>query len=112
MKKSLFFFVLAITTCLAFTNAANAQLDGCPAPANLTVTAQDDGSVSFDWDDCGCSSPVYRVYYENNGFSGPVYSTGSSSITVSGLSAGTYRFYFYTVCGEGMSSIIIEDIII
>jgi hypothetical protein len=52
------------------------------------------------------------VWYVRSGdnFTSQVFSTGATSINFSNLSAGTYRFYFATDCGEGgISEVIITD---
>lgn len=111
MRKRLFFFALLLPVCFAFTTPENdCSETGCPPPANVALTNQFGGAATFDWDDCGCGGE-YHVYYTKNGQLGQEYVTGNSGITISGLLAGTYQFYFYTACGGEISAIIIEEVI-
>lgn len=112
MKKLLFFFAFLLTANFTFSTPQDVAITSCSAPTNLTVVSQTSSSVSFDWNDCGCMLTEYRVYYTVNGQTSQEYATSSSGISFSGLSTGSYRFYFYTVCGGETSSIIIEDIFI
>ena len=110
MKKHLFFFAFLFPLCFAFTTSGNDRSEaGCPPP-NVALTNQFTGAASFDWDDCGCGGE-YHVFYRTNGQTSPEYVTGNSEITISGLTTGTYQFYFYTVCGGESSSIIVEEVI-
>lgn len=113
MRKSLFLIAFLLPFFLNASAPANhAQATECPAPTNLTLTAQTGNSVSFDWDDCGCIMPEYHVFYTKSGQTSQEYITGASAITISGLSAGTYQFYFYTVSSTGQSSIIVEEVLL
>ncbi len=87
---------------------------GCLEPGNLSRTGITSSSISFSWS--GASGATgYQVYYlrmSDNTVSS-VMTTGSTSMTISGLSPGAYRFYFATVCEEGTSDyIIMDDLII
>lgn len=110
----IFFFVSAflLTCATGFSSPNPAGFSGCPALTNLSLVAQTDSSVSFDWDDCGCDLTEYRAYFVRGGQSSTEYPTTSSNITFSGLSAGTYQFCFYTVCGGVVSSIIVDEVVI
>lgn len=111
MRKHLFFFALLLPLCFAFTTPENNRSEaGCSSP-NVTLTNQFAGSASFDWNDCGCDGE-YHIFYRINGQTSPEYVTGNSEITISGLTTGTYQFYFYTICGGESSSIIVEEVII
>lgn len=88
------------------------NLTNCPNPSNLVKTSQTDASVSYDWDDCGCENVEYRAYFEVNGQVGQTQVSSSSNMTFTGLSAGVYRFYFYSVCEGVVSHIIIDEIVI
>ena len=112
MKNSLFLFVCSLVINIAFTTPSEHPDTTCSAPANVTKTAQTETSVSFDWDDCGCNPTEYQVYYTVGSQTSSVYSTTSSDITFTGLTDGTYRFHFYTVCGTEVSSIIIDEVLI
>ena len=107
----MFFFALLIPVCFAFTAPKNNRAGGgCPPPANVALTAQFGGAATFDWDDCGCDG-TYHVYFVRNGQASPEFVTGVSGITISGLTAGTYQFCFYTVCGGEPSAIIVEEVV-
>ncbi len=112
MKNHLKFLTVLLPLFFAFTNPESPETT-CPAPANVYVTATSPGSVSFDWDDCGCTGNGYKVKYlrQSDGYNSPEYSTSSSAFTFSGLQAGTYDFIFKTVCGgESSGFVIIEDL--
>ena len=82
----------------------------CPSPA-VTKTFQSSTGVSFSWNAVS-GATGYQVWYVRSGdnFTSQVFSTGATSINFSNLSAGTYRFYFATDCGEGgISEVIITD---
>ena len=112
MKTIHFLFALVIAVSFAFTSPENPDLTECPAPTNITIVSQNTSSVSFDWDDCGCALTEYRVFYVKGGQTSQEASTGSSNISFTELTmGGTYQFHFYTVCGGGVSSIIIEDVV-
>lgn len=110
MKTINFFFAFVLTATFASASPKHLLWTECLTPTNVTVTSQTDSSVTFDWDDCGCDATEYRVFYVKSGQASQEVSTGSSNISFTGLSAGSYRFYIYTVCSGGMSSIIIEEI--
>ena len=82
-------------------------------PPSVTVGEKSAGSVTFNWAPVS-GATAYRVYYsrlEDSYTSAPV-STGNTSIGFSGLPAGTYKFYFCTVCEENtVSSFILEDLL-
>ena len=111
MKKIFFVSILLFSFSFGFSNSNNAEWNNCPPPSNIIVTSQTATSVSFDWDDCGCAVTEYRVYFEKDGLNSQEYSASSSDISFAGLSAGSYRFYFYTACGGTVSSIIIDDVV-
>ncbi|MCB0531493.1 MAG: fibronectin type III domain-containing protein [Lewinellaceae bacterium] len=112
MKKPMFFSTGTLLLCLAISTFANSiYKDVCPPPGNVTLTAQTKTSASFDWDHCSCGTPEYHVYYVKNGQTGPQFITGNSEITITGLTAGTYQFYFYSQCGGVVSAIIVEEVI-
>ena len=109
--KTTIFLLSFLLPLFAFTSPQNESLTECPAPANVNIASQAETTITFDWDDCGCSPQEYRVYYVKNGQASSEYSTGSSGITITGLTGGNYDFYFYTVCGaEASSQIIIQDV--
>ena len=85
----------------------------CQSPT-VSETGRGSGSVSFGWNAVSGASG-YHVWYVNtitHDGSG-VFSTGSTSISFTGIPPGTYDFYFETVCGEEHSEYVVaEDIII
>jgi hypothetical protein len=50
---------------------------------------------------------------QGDGFTSPDFFTTSTNYTFANLTAGTYAFYFYSVCGEETSSgfIVTDDVI-
>lgn len=111
MKNFFFVSVFLATFFFGFANPANNDFTSCPAPTNVTKVDQTSNSISFEWDDCGCVATEYRVYYVKNGQTSPEFATTDPNISIGGLSAGNYQFYFYTVCGSGNSFIIVEEVI-
>lgn len=88
----------------------------CPQPVNVHVVSHGSGSITFDWDNCGCtSSPIYKVQYVrlSDNYSSSVFSTQNTDYGFSSLQAGNYEFYFWTDCGGGdvSEAIVIEDLV-
>ncbi|HFA52129.1 MAG TPA: hypothetical protein ENJ95_24190 [Bacteroidetes bacterium] len=109
MKNVFFFTAFLLIGFYAISNPQPINLN-CPSPVNVSVTDQYAGAISFDWEDCvgGCNS--YSVWYETGDYTSQQYLTNNSDISYSGLSAGTYDFYFVTDCGGAKSdAIVIED---
>lgn len=119
IKKSLF---VAVALTLLFSMflplriglaAALPEGQTCDQPSAY-VTMQSTNAVSFAWDAVS-GATEYRVWYvrEQDNYTSEVTSTGNTNITYSNLPAGTYRFYFTTVCGMVSSgSYVIPDLII
>lgn len=119
IKKSwqwCFKLCLVVLLSVPVTIGVNATATGpltYQAPS-VTKTWQSNGSVSFAW---GAVSEAtgYEYWYvrRQNQYTSPVMSTGNTDITVSGLSSGTYKFYFRSVFEDGVSDyVIIDDLII
>ncbi len=105
----LFFSLLANASTGLLLQPANDDC-GCPA-LDVTKTSQTSTSVAFSWEN-KTGAIGYRVWYVRKGdnFTSQEINTGSTSVSFSNLSAGTYQFYFVTDCGGGeMSQIIITD---
>lgn len=83
-------------------------------PPIPSITSQGSGSISFAWDAVeGAISYRVSYYRKESSYSSSVTNTGSTNITYSGLSAGTYNFYFKSVfSGAQSSDYIIEDVVI
>jgi Fibronectin type III domain len=112
MKNLLSVFAFLIPMLFAFANPQSPETT-CPAPSNVHVTGTGSGSISFDWDNCNCFSTGFTVKYQrlSDGYTSPEVSVTSSNHTFSGLQAGSYKFFFKTVCGSEVSGIIgIEDV--
>ena len=79
-------------------------------PPNVSITDKSSGTVSFAWDPVQYGN-TYKIWYHRSedDYTSSQTTTGSTTITYSNLPAGTYDFYFMTVCGEGNSIIVIED---
>lgn len=78
---------------------------------DVTVTGKSSGAISFAWGPvAGANNYTVRYVRRENGQTGE-FNTSGTSINISGLSAGTYTFYF-TVAGDPGNSefVIIEDI--
>lgn len=116
INKSLqwfFTYSLVLAFCAAVAGnvaASNTEPEAtCPTPT-VSVTAQGSNDVSFSWN--AVSGAVgYRVWYtrREDNFTSSVANTGNTSISFSSLPAGTYDFYFATVCGSGVSGYVVVD---
>jgi hypothetical protein len=94
-----------------FSEGAAASLS-CPS-MEVDITAQSTNSVSFSWDSVGPAT-VYKVRYyrAEDGYTSSYHYTGATSIQFASLPAGTYAFYFYTVCeGETSPPTIVDDLL-
>ena len=82
----------------------------CDPPANVYVTSQSQGQVSFAWDSLD-EEATYRVWYQREGDSnpGPTSTTTTNSIDFQNLPSGNYTFYFARICGKEVSGYIIFD---
>ena len=112
MKNLFFAFAFLIPVLFAFKTPESTDVT-CPTPTNVQVSGQSSGTISFDWDDCGCLSTGFTVKYlrQSDGYTSPETTVTSSNYTFSGLTAGTYKFYFRTKCGgETSGAIVIEDL--
>ena len=107
MKIAIFFLTVFLPLTFGFSMPEEKKLTNCPDPANVTVVSKTSSSISFEWDDCECVPTEYRVYYVTGGYTSSEYATTSSQYTFTGLSAGEYSFYFYTVCGTEVSGFIV-----
>jgi hypothetical protein len=110
MKNLFFVFAILLPTLFAFRQP-DSQDGSCDVPTDLRVTSKTAGTISFDWNGSG----VFRTYYVrvSDGYTSPTTTVTSPSKAYSGLSAGTYIFYFWKDCGGGETSdiIVIEDLI-
>lgn len=107
--KKLVLLPLLLLVLFAFTPA---EYSTCPAPSNVQKLASGPGSISFDWDD---SAPSYQVWWQKiGGFSSQVFDASASSYHFTGLSAGTYNFYFRSICdgGEPSGIIVVEEAVV
>lgn len=79
-------------------------------PPNASVSGQSSNSVSFVWDPVlGASG--YKVWYYRveDHYTSAETTTGNNNIVYSNLPAGTYVFYFATICGGETSQVFIVD---
>ncbi|MEO1260009.1 MAG: hypothetical protein AAFZ15_14545 [Bacteroidota bacterium] len=114
MKKVIFFSLFVFVLTFSFANETDCGVS-CNAPANVVQVAQSAGCISFDWDDCSDSCTEFAVWYvrQADGYKSSEARVSTSAISFSGLTDGTYDFYFRTVCGGGMSSVIgVEDVVL
>ena len=97
-----------MTTTFALSTADELT---CPEPTSITNAGSLVGVVSFTWDNCSsCNSYEVKYVRLSDGYTSPLFSTASASITLTGLASGEYVFYFRTVCDGGVSGfIVIED---
>ena len=102
------FLLLPVTT--GVTAEPITPNGSCSEPSGIAVTGKTSSAVSFAWFSVG-GATSYQVYWVrlSDNTSSSVMTTSASAITVSGLSPGTYRFYFATVCAEGTSDYVVPD---
>ncbi|HFA49277.1 MAG TPA: hypothetical protein ENJ95_09695 [Bacteroidetes bacterium] len=99
----------------AFTTAPEktSPVGACAAPANVVVTSNSGGSISFDWDKCEGDCTEFKTWYVSQGQARESSSGSGSTVSFSNLAAGTYDFYFTTLCGgQTSAAIIIEENIV
>ncbi len=105
------FFLLALVVQVSsgFSAAPGNGDSGCSSPT-VTKTGQTSNSVSFSWGTVE-GATAYKAWYFRRGdnYTSQVVTTGGNSISFSSLPAGTYVFYFSTVCGGETSQAIITD---
>lgn len=108
-KMFLLLAFLAQATPSISLSAPTIEEVSCPAPS-VVKTAHSSGFISFSWGS-GTGATEYKAWYvrHNDNFTSQVITTGSTSISYSGLLPGNYSFYFQTVCGEDTSSYVIID---
>ncbi len=94
----------------AFTEPVKSEVS-CQPPSPY-VSSQGTGSVTYSWSAVS-GATNYKVWYTRNGGDASAESsTSGTSITFNGLSAGSYQFYFVTVCGDGASEYIVPESIV
>jgi len=81
------------------------------APSNLTATATSGSSVALQWTDNSTNENGFHVYYASGAGGGSFtnvgnLAAGSTGAMVTGVTAGTYRFYVtaYNASGESAPS--------
>jgi hypothetical protein len=79
----------------------------CPKPT-VGLIGQDSDSFTFSVAAAGGTSVQYWIV-KNGGGSSAVMTVSGSTVTISGLTAGTYTIYFEGVCEGSRSGIIIFD---
>lgn len=95
----------------SFSASPGYSLTNCPIQG-VTKTEQSTGSVSYSWSPVSGAS-AYKVYFVrlSDNYTSSVFTTGSTSVTFSGLPAGGYRFYFAAVCGQEGLEYILDDVL-
>jgi hypothetical protein len=89
------------------TGVDTSSIVTCPQP---TVSLAGQGSDSFSFSVAAASGTTVQYWVvKNGGGSGAVKTVSGSSVTISGLTAGTYTVYFEGVCDGSRSDIIIFD---
>ncbi|MEO1261985.1 MAG: hypothetical protein AAFZ15_24490 [Bacteroidota bacterium] len=104
----LFFFLGFLASGFPSPSSAVTTCD-CSSP-DVTKTSQTASSVTFSLSDVD-GATAYKSWYSRteDGFTSQEVTTTGSSIVYSNLPAGTYVFYFVTICGGQTSGIIITD---
>ncbi len=110
--KAFLLTILLFTGATGFSAAPERMPSSCIIE-NLQRTGPSQGSVSYSWNSVS-GATVYKVYYVrlSDSYTSPVYSTSSTYMPFSGLTAGTYRFYFAPVCGEDTLEYIADEVVI
>ena len=111
MIKMIAFLAAFMPSTLGFQPLNETPICGCEAVANVQITGQGSGSISFSWQG-DYDATEYKLWYQRQSdsyTSAPVFIT-ASSYSFSGLAAGNYSFYFGKQCDSELSDIIgIED---
>ena len=113
LKTPFILVLLLVSLSIGFSKKPSPRDGHCGSPINVIKTGQTSNSVSFAWDSVE-NAIEYRVKYvrQEDGYLSPEFTTSSLNFTFTNLLQGTYRFYFSSVCGEGVSQFIItEDLI-
>lgn len=107
MKKYFHSLLFTFVVLFGFSSFKNAETT-TPDLTNLHVVSQSSNAVTFDWDDCDCSSKIYTVKYVriSDGYTSPEFHTGNSIFTFGNLQPGTYKFFFKVDCSGGSSGFI------
>ena len=112
--------LFTLVICLVMTlvvpmsqTTAHAELveqTSCDPPINIVKTEQTGTTVSYAWDLTG-SMVTYDAWIvsQTSGLTVDAKTVSSPSVTLTGLTTGTYKVYFQTNCQGGGNSIIIED---
>ena len=112
MKKSLFFLAFLLPLAFAFTSIPD-DCASCAEPTGVTKTNETISTISFSWDDmAGVDSYTLKYIREGDSATSGDISVNSTSYTYTGLTSGTYHFYFTSNCGGTTSTafIVINDI--
>ncbi|MEM1319424.1 MAG: fibronectin type III domain-containing protein [Bacteroidota bacterium] len=101
-----------LTSAFTPSNEPTAPLSNpCDAPVNIVKTIHTESTIAFTWGSSG-DEHSYEVRYVRieDGFTSSLV-TGTNFVSFTGLPAGTYKFYFSTICGFGTSKeIVIDDL--
>ena len=105
----LFFLLTILAPVRSAYSAPPAAAVTCPTP-DVTITDRSAGAVSFSWS-AASGATAYKIWYyrSEDHYTSSEITTGNTSVSFSNLPAGTYDFYFATICGGGSSSFIVVD---
>ncbi|MFN0214595.1 MAG: hypothetical protein ACKVT2_10105 [Saprospiraceae bacterium] len=83
----------------------------CPEVSGLQKTGETTNSISYTWNDDGAEYKLWYTRAEDN-YTSSFFYAYSTNYSFTGLSAGSYTFYFQALCGAETSGYIgVEDII-
>ena len=110
--KGLLFTILLLSGATGFTSTPDFRPLSCIIE-NLQRTGPSQGAVYYSWSAVSGAS-TYKVYYVrlSDGYTIPTYTISATSIDFSGLSAGSYKYYFAPVCGSEPLEFITDDIVL
>jgi hypothetical protein len=111
-KQVLAAFVFVLGLLATGFSAPPAMDCTCDSPT-VSITSQTSNSVAFSWGAVS-GATSYEVWYvkREGGFTSQPVTTSGTTTSFNNLPAGTYKFYFKTVCGgEGSNISITEDLI-
>ncbi len=112
MFKSFFVLLFFLPFSLGISSNMETTVSTCPEVTNVQRTGQTTSSISYSWN-AASGATGYKVWFEKaDGTVGGTTTVQGTSHTFANLTAGSYTFYFQSICPSGSSGFIgIEDIL-
>ena len=100
------FLLILLVLVTAGVSATSVPLSD--SPPNVSLVSQGSNYVTFTWPPV-TKALYYEVHYVKNGAPSRVFNVSGTTIPFTGLSAGTYDFYFRTIFEDKASEYVIEE---